>query len=37
VVMFDSPQLASVAKEALHGFTLKKDWIMSVVYLSSPP
>ncbi|KAJ7498976.1 hypothetical protein FB451DRAFT_1384727 [Mycena latifolia] len=36
VVMFDSPQLASVAKEALHGFTLKKDWIMSVVYLSSP-
>ncbi|KAJ7179941.1 hypothetical protein C8R43DRAFT_971254 [Mycena crocata] len=34
-VLFDSPQLASVAKEALHGFTLKKDWIMSVVYLSS--
>ncbi|KAJ7283705.1 hypothetical protein C8J57DRAFT_1710051 [Mycena rebaudengoi] len=32
-VMFDSPQLASVAKEGLHGFTLKKDWIMSVVYI----
>ncbi|KAJ6614297.1 hypothetical protein B0H10DRAFT_1880702 [Mycena sp. CBHHK59/15] len=32
-VLFDSPQLASVAKEALHGFTLKKDWIMSVVYI----
>ncbi|KAJ7937103.1 hypothetical protein B0H13DRAFT_1852644 [Mycena leptocephala] len=32
-VMFDSPQLASVAKEALHGFTLKKDWIMSVQYI----
>ncbi|KAJ7507743.1 hypothetical protein B0H11DRAFT_2153342 [Mycena galericulata] len=32
-VMFDSPQLASVAKEALHGFTLKKDWVMSVFYI----
>ncbi|KAJ6515945.1 hypothetical protein C8R45DRAFT_958173 [Mycena sanguinolenta] len=32
-VMFDSPQLASVAKEGLHGFTLKKDWIMSVQYI----
>lgn len=33
-VLFDSPQLAAVAKEALHGFTLKKDWVMSVVYLA---
>ncbi|KAJ6520944.1 hypothetical protein B0H19DRAFT_1215212 [Mycena capillaripes] len=32
-VIFDSSQLASVAKEALHGFTLKKDWIMSVQYI----
>ncbi|KAK7061674.1 spliceosomal protein [Favolaschia claudopus] len=32
-VMFDSPQLASVAKEGLHGFTLKKDWILSVQYI----
>ncbi|KAJ7047424.1 hypothetical protein C8F04DRAFT_936206 [Mycena alexandri] len=32
-VLFDSPQLASVAKEALHGFTLKKDWLMSVQYI----
>ncbi|KAJ7095331.1 hypothetical protein B0H15DRAFT_106241 [Mycena belliarum] len=36
VVMYDTPQLASAAKEALHGFTLKKGWIMSVVYLSPP-
>ncbi|KAJ7781290.1 hypothetical protein B0H16DRAFT_615151 [Mycena metata] len=32
-VVFDNPQLAAVAKEALHGFTLKKDWIMSVQYI----
>ncbi|KAI0723113.1 RNA-binding domain-containing protein [Earliella scabrosa] len=32
-VMFDSPDLASVAKEALHGFTLKKGWVMSVSYI----
>ncbi|KAJ7179198.1 hypothetical protein C8R46DRAFT_1072829 [Mycena filopes] len=32
-VLFDSPQLASVAKEALNGFTLKKDWLMSVQYI----
>jgi hypothetical protein len=32
-VLFDSPQLASAAKEGLHGFTLKKDWIMSVQYI----
>ncbi|KAF7313756.1 Spliceosomal protein [Mycena chlorophos] len=32
-VFFDSPQLAAVAKEGLHGFTLKKDWIMSVQYI----
>jgi U2 small nuclear ribonucleoprotein B'' len=32
-VYFDSPDLASVAKEALDGFTLKKGWLMSVVYI----
>ncbi|KAI0787164.1 hypothetical protein BC629DRAFT_1243052, partial [Irpex lacteus] len=32
-VFFDSPDLASVAKEALDGFTLKKGWVMSVVYI----
>ena len=32
-VMFDSPDLASVAKEALDGFTLKKGWVMSVDYI----
>ena len=29
---FDSPELASVAKEALDGFTLKKGWKMGVSY-----
>ncbi|KAI0751569.1 RNA-binding domain-containing protein [Daedaleopsis nitida] len=32
-VMFDSPDLASTAKEALDGFTLKKGWVMSVSYI----
>ncbi|EPQ58985.1 RNA-binding domain-containing protein [Gloeophyllum trabeum ATCC 11539] len=32
-VLFDSPELATVAKEALDGFTLKKGWIMSVAYI----
>ncbi|PAV20910.1 RNA-binding domain-containing [Pyrrhoderma noxium] len=32
-VIYDSPDLASVAKEALDGFTLKKDWNMSVTYI----
>ncbi|KAI0089159.1 RNA-binding domain-containing protein [Irpex rosettiformis] len=32
-VFFDSPDLASTAKEALDGFTLKKGWVMSVVYI----
>ena len=32
-VLFDSPDLASVAKEALDGFTLKKGWVMSVAYI----
>jgi U2 small nuclear ribonucleoprotein B'' len=32
-VLFDSPDLASVAKEALDGFALKKGWAMSVVYI----
>ncbi|EMD40840.1 hypothetical protein CERSUDRAFT_103222 [Gelatoporia subvermispora B] len=29
---FESPDLASAAKEALDGFTLKKGWVMSVAY-----
>ncbi|KAI0701165.1 hypothetical protein BC835DRAFT_1265322 [Cytidiella melzeri] len=32
-VLFDSPDLASAAKEALDGFTLKKGWAMSVAYI----
>jgi hypothetical protein len=32
-VFFESPELASTAKEALDGFTLKKGWQMSVVYI----
>lgn len=32
-VAFDSPDLASVAKEALDGFTLKKGWVMTVQYV----
>ncbi|KAF8529204.1 RNA-binding domain-containing protein [Hysterangium stoloniferum] len=32
-VAFDSPDLASVAKEALDGFVLKKGWSMSVQYV----
>lgn len=32
-VIFESPELASSAKEALDGFTLKKGWLMSVVYI----
>ncbi|CCM04060.1 uncharacterized protein FIBRA_06219 [Fibroporia radiculosa] len=32
-VIFDSPELASAAKEALDGFTLKKGWVMSVAYI----
>jgi U2 small nuclear ribonucleoprotein B'' len=32
-VLFDTPELASTAKEALDGFTLKKGWIMSVAYI----
>ncbi|KAI0353474.1 RNA-binding domain-containing protein [Trametes cingulata] len=32
-VMYDSPDLASVAKEALDGFTLKRGWVMSVSYI----
>ncbi|TFK55481.1 RNA-binding domain-containing protein [Heliocybe sulcata] len=32
-VLFDSPELSSVAKEALNGFTLKKGWVMSVTYV----
>ncbi|THG98207.1 hypothetical protein EW026_g3944 [Hermanssonia centrifuga] len=32
-VLFDSPDLATVAKDALDGFTLKKGWVMSVAYI----
>ncbi|KAE9410443.1 RNA-binding domain-containing protein [Gymnopus androsaceus JB14] len=32
-VIFQSAELASAAKEALDGYTLKKDWVMSVVYV----
>jgi hypothetical protein len=32
-VLFDTSELASAAKEALDGFTLKKGWKMSVAYI----
>ena len=32
-VQFDSPDLATVAKDAMDGFLLKKGWKMSVVYI----
>lgn len=32
-VFFENPELASVAKEALNGFSLQKGWEMSVVYI----
>ncbi|KAF8192550.1 hypothetical protein BJ912DRAFT_264950 [Pholiota molesta] len=32
-VLFESPELATTAKDALDGFTLKKGWQMSVVYI----
>ncbi|GLB33752.1 putative RNA recognition motif containing protein [Lyophyllum shimeji] len=32
-VTFESPDLASVAKTALDGFTLKKGWVMSVAFI----
>lgn len=32
-VFFDTAELASVAKEALDGFTLKKGWKMTVAYI----
>jgi hypothetical protein len=31
-VIYETPELASVAKEALDGFTLKKGWNMAVTY-----
>ncbi|KAF9462592.1 hypothetical protein BDZ94DRAFT_1260780 [Collybia nuda] len=34
-VLFETPDLASVAKTALDGFTLKKGWLMSVDYITS--
>ncbi|KAL0949772.1 hypothetical protein HGRIS_009811 [Hohenbuehelia grisea] len=30
--IFESPELATVAKDALNGFTLKKGWVMSVAF-----
>ncbi|KAI0796837.1 RNA-binding domain-containing protein [Abortiporus biennis] len=32
-VLFDSPDMSTVAKEALDGFTLKKGWVMNVAYI----
>lgn len=32
-VLFDSPNLAVVAKDAMDGFLLKKGWKMSVAYI----
>jgi RNA recognition motif-containing protein len=32
-VFYETPELASVAKEALDGFSLKKGWKMSVAYI----
>ena len=32
-VSFETPELATAAKDALDGFTLKKGWQMSVVYI----
>lgn len=32
-VLFENPELATTAKDALDGFTLKKNWQMSVVYI----
>lgn len=32
-VVFETPDLASTAKTALDGFTLKKGWVMSVVFI----
>lgn len=32
-VIFESSELATTAKEALNGFTLKKGWLMNVVYM----
>jgi len=32
-VLFDSPDLAIVAKDAMDGFLLKKGWKMTVAYI----
>lgn len=32
-ILYETPQLAAVAKENLDGFVLKKDWVMSVSYI----
>lgn len=32
-VLFDSPDFATVAKDALNNFALKKGWVMSVAYI----
>jgi hypothetical protein len=32
-ILYETPQLAKVAKENLDGFALKKGWVMSVSYI----
>jgi U2 small nuclear ribonucleoprotein B'' len=32
-VFYETPELATVAKGALDGFSIKKGWEMSVVYI----
>jgi U2 small nuclear ribonucleoprotein B'' len=32
-ILYETPQLAAVAKENLDGFALKKGWVMSVSYV----
>jgi len=32
-VVFETADLASTAKAALDGFTLKKGWVMSIVFI----
>lgn len=32
-VLFDSPDMATIAKDALDGFALKKGWVMTVAYI----
>jgi hypothetical protein len=32
-VFFETPELATTAKDAVDGFTLKKGWKMSVAFI----